>query len=248
MILGVRQWLLMFILFLYAGFAAAVKPATLPGNELRLETKNKATEIVKSIFPSVAVERVLPSPDPDWVVVASGDQLVYVNVERRLVFRGVLIDEKNRTNLTDEVKSLIMADVVKNFPLENVITYVNGNGSRHLLVFEDPYCKYCRVFTEEVSSLTNATIHVVLYPVLKQRSVTMAAKIWCAPDRAKAWHDWIVNSKEPSNKGSCKTPLEKNIELGHRYSVTGTPTMFVMTGQRMSGAPNVEEIDRMLGD
>ncbi|WP_157722194.1 DsbC family protein [Candidatus Ichthyocystis hellenicum] len=239
----------MFILFLYAaGSVAAVKPTSSPiSSELGADTKSRATEIVKRVFPSVIVERVLPSPDPNWFVVASGDQLVYVNVARRLVFRGILIDEKNRINLTDEVKSLIMADVVKNFPPENVISYVNGNGSRHLLVFEDPYCKYCRVFTEEVSSLTNATINVVLYPVLKQSSVTMAAKIWCAPDRAKAWHDWIVNSKAPSNAGSCKTPLEQNIELGHRYSVTGTPTMFIMTGQRMSGAPSVEEIDRVLG-
>ncbi|WP_092401900.1 MULTISPECIES: DsbC family protein [Candidatus Ichthyocystis] len=250
MMLRARQRLFWACLLLYTNvFASAVHSNSNIASKVTEDIKNKAIDIAVSVFPSVSVDAVLPSSMPGWVVVASGDQIIYVNVKLHLIFQGTLIDEKSRVNLTDKVKTSIMANAIKNFPFEkNAIPYVSGNGSRHIVVFEDPYCKYCRVFTEEISTLTNATVYVVLYPVVKEQSMVVAAKIWCAPDRAKAWHDWIVDSKEPNNSGSCNTPLRKNVEMGRKYSVTGTPTTFFMTGQRISGAPTVDTIEELLGN
>ncbi|OYZ06469.1 MAG: thiol:disulfide interchange protein, partial [Methylophilales bacterium 16-45-7] len=70
--------------------------------------------------------------------------------------------------------------------------------------------------------------------------------IWCAPNRAKAWNDWVFNNQLPTTTAKCDVPLERVGELARKYGVTSTPTLFFADGKRMLGAQPHKDIERYL--
>jgi thiol:disulfide interchange protein DsbC len=70
--------------------------------------------------------------------------------------------------------------------------------------------------------------------------------IWCAPDKAKAWNDWMIRNKAlPALPAKCDTAgLEKSVELGQKLRINGTPAMFFATGERVGGYIPATEIEK----
>ena len=60
-------------------------------------------------------------------------------------------------------------------PFDHAIMTVQGNGSRKLAVFADPYCPYCRTLERRLSELSDVTIYTFLFPILTPDSKPMAA-------------------------------------------------------------------------
>jgi thiol:disulfide interchange protein DsbC len=75
-----------------------------------------------------------------------------------------------------------------------------------------------------------------------------AKNIWCSSDRTKAWDDWMINNKTPATAAeSCSTtPNEKVLELGKKFKVTGTPTVFFTDGSRVPGAVDAKTLEAKL--
>jgi thiol:disulfide interchange protein DsbC len=131
-------------------------------------------------------------------------------------------------------------------PLELALKEVRGEGKRRMIVFEDPYCPYCRRLDTSLQQVDNVTVYVFLYPVLTADSVVKAKSIWCSPDRAVAWREWMLDGKAPAAAGTCATPIARVLEFGKRLRVSGTPTIFFADGRRVSGAIPADEIERHL--
>lgn len=91
-------------------------------------------------------------------------------------------------------------------------------------------------------------MHIFLYPVIRPESVTLTKSVWCSPDRARAWNDLMLRDIEPSAAPDCDTPVEKLVALGRSLGATSTPTWFVETGERYSGAIPLEDTRRILDD
>jgi thiol:disulfide interchange protein DsbC len=54
----------------------------------------------------------------------------------------------------------------------------------------------------------------------------------------------MLNGKAPPPAAAdCKNPLEKNMELGRKLEVTGTPTIVFADGRRMPGAVPLDKIE-----
>jgi thiol:disulfide interchange protein DsbC len=99
-----------------------------------------------------------------------------------------------------------------------------------------------------MQTLNNVTIYTFLYPILSQESQEKSKAIWCAKDRAAAWDNYMVQGKAPSAAAAdCKTPLERNLELGRGYGINGTPTIIFADGGRSGGAMPMEAIEQRLG-
>src|SRR5690606_22058741 len=114
-------------------------------------------------------------------------------------------------------------------PLKDAITQVRGDGTRHIAVFEDPNCGYCKMLHKTLAQIDNVTIHTFLYPILSPDSHTRSRDIWCAPDAAAAWRSWMLEGKDPA-PAQCETPIESNLALGRKLMVTGTPAIFFKDG------------------
>jgi thiol:disulfide interchange protein DsbC len=96
--------------------------------------------------------------------------------------------------------------------------------------------------------MDDVTVHVFMLPIIAPDSAAISRSVWCSPDRAKAWLDWMLNEIAPKASGTCANPIERNLELGKKYRVTGTPTLFFVDGQRMSGWRPAPQLSQLLDE
>jgi thiol:disulfide interchange protein DsbC len=90
-------------------------------------------------------------------------------------------------------------------------------------------------------------VYVYLYPVLGDDSIAKAKNILCAKDPAKTWSAWMDQGTPIGNATGCNTSnIDKNLALGDKLEVTGTPTIFFTNGKRVPGAVSKDEIDKLL--
>ncbi len=174
--------------------------------------------------------------------------IFYTDGEGNFLVQGNLIDTKARRNLTEERVEKLNAIEFSAIPVKDAFTIVRGNGKRKLVVFEDPNCGYCKRFERDLQKVTDVTIHMFLYPILGADSTDKSKNIWCAKDRAKVWQDLMVRD-QPVPKATCDTTaLERNIEFGRKYKITGTPTLFFADGSRVPGAISSQQVEKFLAD
>lgn len=158
-----------------------------------------------------------------------------------------LVDAKTMKNVTEERLRKLTAIKFSDLPLDRAIKQVRGDGRRVLVTFEDPNCGYCKRLAKDLQKLDNVTHYTFLYPILSEDSVRKSKQIWCAPDRAKAWSEWMVDGRVPPAKEDCDTSaVTKNQEYGRRLNISGTPTIFFTDGERIPGALPVARIEQKL--
>ena len=178
----------------------------------------------------------------------STNEIYYSDAEGNFLINGQLIDTKNKRNLTEEREAKLNAIDFASLPLKDAITIVRGNGKRKLAVFEDPNCGYCKRFERDLAKVDNVTVYLFLYPVLGPNSVEKSKAIWCSKDQAAAWHQTMLNDQPPKG-ASCNTAaIDRNMEFGRKYKITGTPTLFAEDGVRVPGAINTAQIEKLLAD
>lgn len=199
-------------------------------------------------FPAAQISSVKATPYSGLFEVYMDGQLVYMDARGQYVFAGDVIELKTRTNLTQARLNKLQAVNWNVFPLNNAIKTVKGNGERKLVVFSDVDCPYCRKFDAELAKIDNITVYTFLYPVegLHPKAVQMSKQIWCAPDRNKAWDDYLGNRAVPANDGKCANPVDETIALGNKLNVSGTPTIFFANGVRVPGMVPAAQLERLL--
>jgi thiol:disulfide interchange protein DsbC len=181
------------------------------------------------------VDSVAKTPYSGLYEVVVGDEIVYTDEKVGYVFTGNIIDAATRRNLTEERQQKLLSIKFEDLPLDQAIKTVRGNGKRVMVIFEDPRCGFCKQFEQNLYQLTDVTVYTMLYPVIAPDSAEISRNIWCAKDPSRAWLDVMLKSVLPSEK-NCATPLDKNLALGKRLRVNGTPTTFLPNGQRIVGA------------
>ena len=204
--------------------------------------------LVETRFSGIKVEHVVRTPYMGLYEVKVGDELIYTDEKVSYVFNGSIIDARTRRNLTEERLQKLSIIKFDDLPLDIAIKRVRGNGKRVVAIFSDPFCPYCKLLDKNLSSVDNVTIYTFLYPILRpEQSPQMATRIWCAPDRAKAYYDLMLKNREPAVSADCKAPVDRWIALGQKLSIRATPVSFVPNGQRIVGA-RIEELKQLLED
>jgi len=183
-----------------------------------------------------------------YEVRVNGTDIFYTDAEANYLFQGNLIDIRQRRNLTEERIDKLTAIDFSALPLKDAFTVVRGNGKRKLAVFEDPNCGYCKRFERDLEKITNVTIHTFLYPILSPDSSEKSKNIWCAKDKAKTWQDWMLHEQPPASASCDTSALARNMELGRKHKITGTPTLIFADGSRVPGALNPQQIEKLLSE
>ena len=195
----------------------------------------------------VTVVSVVKSPYLNLFEVYADGQILYTDEKMTALIAGTLIDGKTMKNVTAERMQKLAAIKFSDLPLELAIKQVRGDGKRILASFEDPNCGYCKKLARDISKLDNVTIYTFLYPILSPDSLDKSNQVWCAADKAKAWNDWMQDGKTLPSRSDCDTSaVQKTVELGHRLSISGTPTLFFVDGERIPGAVPVAQIEKKL--
>ncbi len=212
--------ILVFSLFSHAGWAneEAVKKAVQPH------------------FEGHTIDSLKKTPYFGLYEVVVGDELFYTDDKANYFFFGHMIDTKTRTSMTNERMQEIKAArrvPLDSLPLQSAIKIVKGDGKRHVAIFTDPNCPYCKKLEQELLDVTNVTIYTLLYPVLNG-SMEVAKKIWCSDNRIKAWDDFMLRNIAPTAK-ECETPLDILVKSGRENKVSGTPTLVFADGSIVGG-------------
>lgn len=197
---------------------------------------------LRALYPATQIDDVRPAPIAGIYEVVMGKNIGYTNSEGRHFLFGHVFDMQTRQDLTqlrlDELNTVKFSEL----PLKDAIKVVHGNGARTLVVFSDPDCSYCRKLEQELPQLDNVTIYTFPFP-LHPDAPRKSKSIWCSPNPQTAWHDYLVSNKQPTAKADCENPIERNIQLGQKLGINGTPTLIAADGRVMPGAASVEQIE-----
>lgn len=181
--------------------------------------------------------------------VVVGGEIVYTDDKVSYIVLGQIIDPKTRRNLTQERLNKMSSINFSELPLDLAIKQVKGNGGngkRAIATFEDPNCSYCKKLAKELQGVTDVTIYTFVYPILSQDSHDKSKAIWCAPDRAKAWNDYMIKGTAPANAKCDTGDLDKVAALAQKLRIRGTPAIFLADGSRSPGFMPAAQIEQAL--
>lgn len=201
---------------------------------------------LKKKVPEANVDMIRKVPFGALYEVVVGNEIFYTDEKVTYLLLGSIVDLKTRENVTELRMRQVNRVAFDTLPLEHAIKIVRGNGSRKVAMFADPNCGYCKRFERDLIGVNDITVYVFPYPILAPDSVTKSKAVWCAPDRAKAWLDYMVRDMALPADTACSTPIDKILEYGKSKRITGTPTMFFEDGERIPGAINIAEFEKKL--
>jgi thiol:disulfide interchange protein DsbC len=224
------------LLFAGAGFAAddATVAATI------------RTTLAKRLPNLPRIDEITRSPVPGLWELRIGSQLIYSDAQGSFVIEGEIIDTARHANLTrDRIDKLTAFDFAK-LPLQDAVVWQQGTGARKLVVFADPNCGYCKKLERDLNEVRDVTVFTFLIPILGGDSPDKARDIWCAKNNGKVWRSWMIDGTQPPAAGAqCDTAaLSRNVVLGQRHGVTGTPSLVFENSERVPGIVSAQEIEK----
>jgi thiol:disulfide interchange protein DsbC len=217
-----------------APFAFADEAAIRKNISERVPNFPKIDEITKTAIPGVYELRV-------------GTDILYTDEQGDHIIEGQMIETKTRANLTEQRVAKLTAIDFKTLPLKDALVWKQGTGERKLVVFADPNCGYCKKFERDLQAVKDVTVYTFLYPILGPDSSEKSKQIWCAKDNTKTWRDWMIKNTPIADSPACDTSaLSRNIALGRKHRITGTPGLVYEDGKMQPGAVGAEAVERQL--
>lgn len=205
-------------------------------------------------YPQANVESITKTPYLGLYEMLVDGEVVYTDPDFKYLIVGSLIETKTKINLTDarqreieDKKLKSLAFPFEQLPFDLAIKKVKGDGSRKVAVFSDPDCPFCRKLEKDIEKVTDVTIYIFLFPIeqLHPKAPEMSRAIWCAPDRVKAWNEYMLKGVVPKSP-KCDNPVEKIVAYGQSKKINGTPTIFFADGKRVPGAIPAERFEELL--
>ena len=204
-------------------------------------------ERLQALYPATRFGAVNTTPWPGVFEVVMGANLAYVDETGQYFLFGHFYDMKAQRDLTAERKDSLARIEFSSLPLVDAVKEVRGTGARTLAIFSDPDCPYCRRLEAEMKSLTDITIYTFLMPIasLHPEARGKAISVWCSKDRVGAWHALMWRDEKISAK-ECPHPVDRNVALGERLGISGTPTLVAADGRVLPGAASNAQIEAWL--
>lgn len=200
-------------------------------------------------FPTIRITAVQPSPVPGLYQVIAGDQVVYTDASGDHMIVGRMMDTKTRQDMSAQALAAFYTIDFKSLPFGEAIKIVKGNGEYKMALFADPDCPFCRQLEQSMQSVTNVTVYLFLFPLeqVHPHAMADATAIWCSPDRASAWTNWMLNRTPIPTGGSCaNSPIANISALADSLHVHATPTIFLENGKRIDGAVPTSQLQGMI--
>jgi thiol:disulfide interchange protein DsbC len=204
-------------------------------------------ERLQALYPATRFGAVNSTPWPGVFEVVMGANLAYVDASGQYFLFGHLYDMQSQRDLTVERKDTLARVDFAALPLADAVKEIRGNGARTLAIFSDPDCPYCRRLEAEIKNLSDVTLYTFLMPIasLHPDARSKAIAVWCAQDQVEAWHALMWRDEKIPTK-ECAHPVDRNVALGERLGISGTPTLVAADGRVLPGAASLAQIEAWL--
>jgi thiol:disulfide interchange protein DsbC len=218
---------------LFLLLALSLPVAACAGNQADVSPSIKAA--ISQALKGVPIVGIHTTPIAGLYEVQSGDKIYYTDKTGKYLVTGHMFDTANKKDLTAARLAEINRINWSDLPLEDAIVSGPEDGLK-MAVFTDPECPYCKRLEKQLQNETGIRVYTFLFPLtqLHPKAYEKAKSIWCAKDQHQAMIDVMLNGKTLP-KGTCKTPVDRNIKLAEKLHVMGTPTMFAADGRKYAG-------------
>jgi len=207
--------------------------------------------IRKALQPLLAggkIDLIRPSEMAGLYEVVVGTNLYYASKDGRYLLNGSMLDLRSGRNITEIKKSGLRMGVINSLGEDQMIIFAAEKVKHTVTVFTDLDCPYCRLMHSKIKGYNDRgiTVRYLLYPrdVVGSASYKKAVSVWCSKDRIQVFTD--VMEKKPVAGQTCENPVSSYMSLGKQMGITGTPTIFLETGDRIPGyVPPIELANRL---
>lgn len=188
-------------------------------------------ELVKMV-PPASDAPILETPVDGIYRLELDNGFYYAYVDGDHILFGDLVNTKDKVNLGEQAKSERTAALIEGTPMDKMIVYGPKDAKRHVTVFTDIDCGYCRKLHLEVPKLNEAGVQVryLAFPRagVGSESHKKYVSVWCNADQQTALTDAKAGKNVPP--ASCDNPVAETYELGRKAGVSGTPTIILDDG------------------
>lgn len=235
--------------------ACALGLSLLSSNSFAQLNNKGMMDKIKKEYPKLPVEEVTYIPEVKLYELRLAGTPVLSYTDENLDFlltSGEIIDVKNRVSITNEREMLNVKRFFKSLPFNTAIKIQYGKGTRSVAIFTDPDCPFCKATDKEIhTKLANSdlTVYYFMNPLVipgHEQAPLEARKIYCSPDKSKAWLNWMLNGQLPNNDGSCSTPLDLHKKIAMEVNFLSTPTLVFDNGYIFRGGMTADQIKEIL--
>jgi thiol:disulfide interchange protein DsbC len=233
----------LFAALLIAGLAGQSAIAQTGASGATVAKPDPRATIVKKID-GLKLEDVRISPVSGVYEVTHGSDISYISGDGRYAILGDLVDLDSDVNLSEGRRRGIRARIIEAVPESEMVVYSPKDPKYTITVFTDIDCGYCRRLHSQIAEYNKLGIRVryMFFPRSgpDTESWHKAEAVWCASNRTDA----LTRAKKGETIKSPKCPtdiVKRDYELGNKLNVTGTPAIFLASGEMLPGyAPPAE--------
>lgn len=228
--------------------ALLLSPAAFSGDESPQDFEERLRGFLGADF---ALESIAESPMSGVYEISAGGRIYYAAIEDDFLLLGSMFDLERGVNLGERKQNAIIGErareVVETIPVEDMVVFRGEASKRHITVFTDVDCGYCRRLHREVPVLNEAGIDVryVAYPVITERSHPKAVSVWCAADQQTEMTRAKNGAEMPPRV--CDNPVDEQLEAGRRIGISGTPFIVIDDYEVIAGYMPAANLIEKLG-
>ena len=150
------------------------------------------------------------------------------------------LNELYQAKLVKQVMSLLEDTRTINFTAEN---------EKHLIkVFTDISCGYCRLLHSQIDDYLALGISIEYYGFPRDGLQTQVFEdmqsAWCSDDPKLSITK--LKAGDDVEKKTCQNPIQMHYEYGQLLGITGTPSIFLSNGQKLSGYIPASELIKII--
>ncbi|MET0043507.1 MAG: DsbC family protein [Candidatus Thiodiazotropha sp. 6PLUC3] len=233
----------------------AMLPAMLMSSSLLADSSSQDDDLKKvregmgKILKSGEIKSIAPSEISGLYEVMVGPQIFYVSADGKHLLNGKLFDIEKREDLTSPKIALAKSEYIDSVGEDNMVIFAPKDYKHTVTVFTDIDCGFCRKWHAEIEDYNELGIRVryMMYPRagVGSDSFKKAEAVFCADDRNEAMT--LSKAGEDVDSKSCDNPVLSHFELGKLLGVTGTPAIFLESGDMLPGYIPAEKMNAILG-
>jgi len=205
---------------------------------------------VQKLMQGITVENIQAVDNTGLFEGTINGDIVYFSADGRYVFQGDIIDLSSRENITENKRVSLKKAALASLDEKELIVYSPKKVKHTLTIFTDIDCGYCRKLHNQMAEYNALGIRIryLAFPRagLNSESFDKAEAVWCSDDRKQAMTD-AKNGMDVDSK-RCNAPIEAHYNLGHRLGVTGTPALFLDSGEMLPGYVPPKKLIKILDE
>lgn len=236
---------LLILLILVPIFASSVVQASTACNPDRINAG------VGRIIKGAKLRDIKQSPIKGLCQAVIGTQVIYVTHDGDYLIAGNILSMKTGKNLTEAARTTTQKAMINDLDesMMIIIGPPRDKARRTLTVFTDVDCPFCAKLHQDVPELIRHGVRVryLLYPRngINTPTFKRSVSVWCAKDRIAAIG--VAKAGGQLRSSVCDNPVAESYEIGRIFGVTGTPTSYMDSGERIDGYLPLPQMLQALG-